>query len=213
MKKPALLPWEIHPALTEPRLTEIGRLVWAARKGAAEGARWKEGDCLWNIGCTAYVRTRYLIAMATQVTDWLSLASTSPNEGFVFRIGGVPIRFYRGDPQDAAPEKYAYATHNELRSLQAAFAIRDTPTPDAYFRLVVKTDPQGFPFSVTLVQVNAKGEIQNPWRIPVEPTTAMRQIAEAREEAVELPPPPVGDEVTAREVARGNSDDSREGRA
>ena len=198
MQKTALLPWEIHSSLTEDRLTVIGRLVWAARKSAARDAKWHEGDCLWDIGCKAYVRTRYSIAMGSQDIDWLSLASSSPHDGFMFRIGGVPIRFYRGDPEATPPGKYAHARPVELLNLQAAFALSDTPTPDACFRLVVRTDPKGFPLSVTLVQVNTVGEIQNPWRIPVDLRTSVRHIARTREEPVELPPPPVGDEIAAR---------------
>ena len=201
MQEPALLPWDIHPALTEARLTVIGKLVWAARESAAEDAKWEQGDCLWDIGCKAYVRTRHSIATAVQhYQDWLSLASKSPNDGFVFSIGGVPIRFYRGDPAGTAPEKYAHASPIEALSLQAAFKLADTPTPDAYFRLVVETNQRGFPLSVTLVQVNTDGEIQNPWRIPVDPLTAVRHIGHARVQPVQLPPPPVGDEVATREA-------------
>ena len=107
------------------------------------------------------------------------------------------MRFYRGDPETgAAPERYAAATAVELASLQEAFELFDTPTPDAYFRLVVTTDPRGIPIRVSLTQVNAHGKIQNPWRIPTRaPAESIPDVAHVREQAVPLPPPPVGDEV------------------
>ena len=202
------LPWEIHPALNESRLVRVGQIIWNERKGAADDARWEKGDYLWNIGCNAYVRTRYAIMVAAkgELKDWLSLSS----EGlyFVFKIGGVPIRFYRGDPDGNAPENYAHASPLELLSLQTAFQMSDTPTPDAYFRIVVKTDTKGLPLGVSLVQVNDLGAIQNPWKVPVITTGTVRHIGEAREQGVELPPPPVGDEVEDRKADRTKEDNT-----
>ncbi len=203
MRQPALAPWEIHPALSEERLRDVARIVWDARASAARDAKWTEGDGLWDIGCRAYVRTRHALVVSSMSLDWLSVSPRSHRQ-FVFRVGGVPVRFYRGDPETGvAPERYAAATEVELASLQEAFALFDTPTPDAYFRLVVTTDPKGFPVRVSLTQVNARGEIQNPWRIPSRPAESIPDIAHVREEAVPLPPPPVGDDV------RRHGDDPR----
>ena len=192
---PQLAPWEIHPALSEERLRDIARIVWAARESAARDAKWEEGDGIWDIGCRAYVRTRHALAVASMCRDWLSV-SPSSHRRFVFKIGGVPVRFYRGDPETGvAPERYAAATQVEVASLQQAFALFDTPTPDAYFRLVVTTDLKGFPVRVSLTQVNTQAKIQNPWRIPACPAESILDIADVHEDAVPLPPPPVGDEV------------------
>ncbi|MGH7481464.1 MAG: hypothetical protein ACRELV_04870 [Longimicrobiales bacterium] len=213
-----LLPWEIHPALTEARLVKVGRLAWAARQSAAEDAKWEMGDYLWDIGCKAYVRTKHAIAMASKgdLADYLSFELDTLFGRFVFKIGGVPIRFYRGDPEETAPQKYAYATPRELLSLQLAFDVTDTPTPDAYFRLVVETDKKGFPIGSTLVQVDDQGKIQNPWPIPVGPTSGVRDIAVARDQAVRLPPPPVGretedDEAADNETENGNTNEEMGG--
>lgn len=207
MPEKDLAPWEIHSSLKATRLKTIGRIVWAARESAADDANQQLGDSIWSIGCTAYERTCYALETASQHVHWLSLTSRNANDGFIFAIGGVPIRFYRGDPDTVAPQKYACARPVELSRLQLAFALTDTPTPDSYFRLVVKTDRQGFPLSVTLVQVNTAGEIRNPWKIPVDSGTSVQDLTSSLEQPVRLPPPPVGGDVSARESTRREIED------
>ena len=93
MDAPRLNPWQIHPALTRDRLIVMGRLMWDARASAATDAKWGIGNRLWGIGCTAFERTLHAVMRAAFDVhgDWLSLQNKSKH--FVFRIGGVPVRF------------------------------------------------------------------------------------------------------------------------
>ncbi len=167
MKTSGPPPRDVHPALQRDRLTAIARLVWAARVSAARDANWDLGDNIWTIGCVGFKRTCTAISRAAvgELKPFLSVRDRSHH--FVFQIGGVPIRVYRGDIDGSAPERFAVPDLQEQHDLQLAFDLFDTPTPSAIFRLIVETDRQGFPVAIFLAQVEPSGEIVNPWRIPL----------------------------------------------
>lgn len=167
MNAPGKLPWELHPALTKERLSPIARIIWDARAGAADDAKWELGENRWDIGCRAFSRIKRAIAQAAvhDLREFLSIQDESSY--FVFKIGGVPVRVYRGDTEEDAPTRYAVARTQERLDLQYAFALFDTPTPDAIFRIVVETDTKANPTGIFLVQVKSDGTVINPWRIPL----------------------------------------------
>lgn len=158
-------PWEIHAALTDERLRVVGRLAWDARVSAADDAKRDLGDNLWDIGCKAYSRTCYSISRVAADGDHPYLSVRDNSKHFVFSIGGVPIRVYRGDIEAEAPDRYAIPDEQELNDLQYACDLYDTPTPSAIFRIAVATDAGGFPITIHLVQVESDGTIRNPWHI------------------------------------------------
>lgn len=192
-----LKPWEIHPALTEGRLREVGRLIWDARVSAADDANWDLGDDLWDIGCKTFSRTRravYVAAVADGAYAYLSVRDRT--RYFVFSIGGVPIRVYRGDLEHDAPDRYATPDDRELQDLQLACDLFDTPTPGAIFRIAVETDRKGYPTAVRLVQVLPDGSLLNPWRIDLD---GPEEVFPLTPEPITPPPPQIGDERQERE--------------
>ncbi|MCY4645261.1 MAG: hypothetical protein OXE73_00010 [Gammaproteobacteria bacterium] len=193
MKNPK--PWQLHPAFTQRRLIKVGTILWKARLSAAMGAKWELGDSPWSIGCVAYDRTCHALteaALYAGYRDWLSVAKTS-NREFLIKIGGVPLRFYRGDPSQSAPTKYASANLLELFTIQESDDLFHDPT--AYYRLVVEVDDWCKPVSVTFCQVSSSGHVSNEWQIQVADDVETHSLDDLREEAVELPPPSVGDDL------------------
>lgn len=209
--KHELRPWEIHRALTRERLRHVGRLIWDARMSAAEDARRDIGDKMWDIGCKAFSRTIHAVATAAKDLDvypYLSVKNASNH--FVFAIGGVPVRFYRGEADQDAPEKFASADDDEKLALQLAFELEDTPTPSSIFRFVVEADRFGFPTAVKLAQVEEDGTVTNPWTIDLDgPSDVIMLI----DEPVTPPVPTVGDEreEQAREASEESADEETKG--
>lgn len=186
---PVLLPWQIHPALTEERLTLLANVMWQVRVDVSLRMEPDKVDSLWGAGCSAYERTcRAVTQAATQdLRPWLS--GEYADHHFLIKVGGVPIRFYRGDADDRTPSRYSIPNEAERVALQFAFNLSETPTPDKVLRIEVATDARSYPLSVTLVQVNVQGEKFNPFIIPVA-KDAVRPILR-RKPAVALNPPEV----------------------
>ena len=186
----ALLPWQIHPALTEDRLTAVANIVWRVRVEVALRMEPDKGDSLWGTGCSAYERTCRAIAEAAaqDLKAWLSVEQADHH--FLLKLGGVPVRIYRGDSEEPTPSRYAVPHNAEVAALQFAFQLAETPTPDKVFRIEVTTDAKSYPLAITLVQVDVSGEKFNPFRIPVS-NAAVRPIVR-KKPAVMLNPPEVG---------------------
>lgn len=97
-------PWDINPALTAERLAFIARLLAAVRRDAADAHEADRGDTAWGLGCRSHERSMHAITNAAQgiAADWLQVVE--PGLHFVFAIGGVPFRFYRGEA-DSPPTR------------------------------------------------------------------------------------------------------------
>ncbi len=91
------VPWELHPGLTEDRLAKVAGLIHNAREDILKDNAWLVGDCAWGLGCLMYDASRAAIIRAAYDTSWLGIID--PNLHFIFSIGDVPIRFYRGDSE------------------------------------------------------------------------------------------------------------------
>jgi len=163
----ALLPWQIHSALAQDRLTAVAGILWRVRAEVSLRMEPGKGDTLWGAGCAAYERSCRALsdAAARDLKAWLSVARAENH--FLIKIGGVPVRFYRGDPEEPTPTRYAVATDAEVAALQFAFHLADTPTPDKLFRIEVCTDTKSFPVSVSLAQVDNDRQKHNVFQIPV----------------------------------------------
>ena len=190
-------PWELHPALTRRRLIAVAAILWKVRLDAARDAKWDLGDSPWSIGCVAYDRSCHALANAAVrpgYRDWLSVKQT-PHRAFLIKIGGIPLRFYRGDPSQEVPIKYAFASPLELFTIQESYDLFRSPK-SAYCRLVVEIDDLCEPISVTFCQVASGGDVAfNCWPIPVDEDMGSHALDDLREEAVEMPPPAVGDDL------------------
>lgn len=185
-------PWDLHPALTEPRLCTIAGFIAAVRKDAVDRFyQPTRGDTPWSLGCVAYERIRYAIAKAAtdpRYNGWLSVADDDGLK-FVFTIGGVPIRMYRGDPDHKAPGR-ATRVHEAEALAQQITMWPDDVVGDRSIRLVVEVDLFQYVSAVTMVQVDDEGQTFHPWRIPLDGQAVVIPF-DTKEEPIEIDKPVV----------------------
>jgi len=128
-----------------------------------------------------------------RANDWTWFGVLSPTKGFVFTIGAVPIRFYRGVPNNP-PQTTLADRHDELRQLSLAFGASDLG--ELKWRFSIETDRFGYPTSVLFVGHAADGRVECYWPIPFAATVTSLPVPsyEAPRE-VDLPAPLSGGEV------------------
>lgn len=197
-------PWNSYPALTEERLRIVADLIRRVRQEVVALHAPNEGDNEWSLGCRAYTRICYAITKATQQFDWLTVL---PDPGkplrFVFTIGQVPIRFYRGDADDP-PARYLVSTTAERMARQMAFEFEGIPALDRFLRIAVDTNALGEADVVALAEFDELGSLLNAYPIPVAADSRIAQFP-IRKEGVALPPPVV---VPIRQEERKQDDAS-----
>jgi hypothetical protein len=181
-------PWTIHSDLTRDRLIEIGRLIRQGRNDALDRFDASIGDDAWTLGCCAFQFQRHRILMAC-VDDrftWLSVIDSSKQ--FVFGVGAVPMRFYRGAADDPS-ERTLRQSYPELRQL--SLFPDDIEAREYAHRLAIETDLDGAITGIKYVAMSG----DTPkffWDIPLIGTVApIRPIAGDPAPGVHLPAPEV----------------------
>lgn len=167
-----LKPTDIHPGLQEERLIEIANLIRAARHEAEIRHEPRFGDDNWVLGCRCYRWSCHAIEMAVETSpDWLRIVEGGRGGlHFVFSVGTVPLRFYRGEPADV-PAKTLRINFPELHAHQDAFAFAKnyTTATKTHLRLAVETDEVGEATVISLVEVDEDlNRVGDPWVIPGE---------------------------------------------
>ena len=108
-----------------------------------------------------------------------------PKLRFTFAIGGVPVRFYRGSPDDP-PDNYLTTTYGELRQRQMVFDIEGLRTLDNVLRLAVETDREGKVSTVKLVELDTTGTPTGIYLVPFD--FAGRNVIPLETKPIDLPP-------------------------
>ena len=159
------LPWEYHPDLTEERLVKIAEFIVDGRRTAVELHNEAEGDDGWTLGCRAFqfVRFRILKAADEGNVDWLQAIDRTMH--LVFQIGQVPVRFYRGEPNDPT-ERTLNQTNIELNQLSLIFPDHDE-AGDLAYRFAIDPDVDGSALAIHFVGLRGKSAVLN-WQVPVE---------------------------------------------
>jgi hypothetical protein len=172
----AARPWEVTPALTEPRLVLLARLAVEARSSALADARRDEGDTNWGIGCRAYERFVHKLTKAAGCGEhpWLDLIRDGLS--FTVVVEGVFVRAYTGRA-DKPEMKHVLAAQIELeraddRQLALPFfGGAPAPVPDDpsfVWLMAVETSDAGAPTRVVFFQANPEGLTRNAWDAPLE---------------------------------------------
>jgi hypothetical protein len=199
-------PWEAYPALGPDRLVIIGDVIRRCRDEAATDHRPDRGESNWSLGVRGFERTCAALTWASAEHPWLTVASGVGGGPvhFIFRIGILPIRFYRGSPDDA-PEKYRQASFQEFREQQQALELDEGLPPHRCLRISIELDAIGRTAAVYLAEFDElAGEAVNAFEIPL--LSGDVSVAPFVEEkpGVELPPPAVELISAARRKAQND---------
>jgi hypothetical protein len=156
-----LKPTEKYPAFTDNRLSLIADALRDVRNKTLELYDPLGGDDAWSHGCRVYSRSRHALIQLSLRHPWLSIVEEDARLRFTFAIEGIPIRFYRGSPDDP-PANYLVTTYGELAQRQL-FQHRET---DKILRIAVETDREGCASTAKLVELDKAGEATGVYLIP-----------------------------------------------
>src|SRR6266705_2625661 len=179
-----VLPWNIYSSLTAERLSIVADKLRRARNGTLELYDPIGGDTPWSHGCRAHVRQIKAVLEGAKEYDWLTILPDEEALRFTFAIGGVPIRFYRGTP-DEIPEHHLYRTFAEIRQLQLVL-IPEARKKAKVLRIAIELDAEGNASEISLVESDVFGKPLNTYSIP--PLIAKSNVIPAQTRAIELPP-------------------------
>lgn len=158
-------PWDLHPALSEERLTAAARLLARGRSDALAMADPWAGDDAWSIGCRAYSFSRHQVANAARSGRFPWLKVLDETHHFVFLVDGVPVRFFRGDAED--PSKRTMR-QQESEAQQLALALGSEGTEGLMFRLAVETEDDGSVRRVVFLALRGdEGRVECFWPVPL----------------------------------------------
>lgn len=141
-------PWDHHPHLTHDAIVAVGRLIAQGRSDALIRHDETIGDDGWTLGCKAFQYARFQIAKAAETSGFEWLTIMDPSKQFIFKIGDVPVRFYKGDA-DEPSERTLRQTFSELSQLAFVFGREDGA--GVAYRFAVETDFDGAITSIKFV--------------------------------------------------------------
>ncbi len=179
-------PWDVHCQLQEDRLIFLANLAKLVRHEAILVHEPSKGDTNWGLGCRVHERTCHAIKEASDHQPWLDVID--PSLHFVFSVGGVPIRFYRGEAENPNP-RYLSRRYPEIEAQQLAFEF-DLEDREWLWRLAIETDIDGEVMRIVMVQVSEGGDIKNMWTIPLTDNVPnIAPIHQRQRDGVDLEPP------------------------
>jgi hypothetical protein len=178
-----LNPTEKYPALTDERLSLIANALGDVRNSALTLYDPLSGDDQWSHGCQVYARSCFRIRQLAHQHSWLSVIAENARLRFTFAIEGVPIRFYRGSPDDPPPN-YLVTTYGELLQRQLFEGLRPL---DKILRIAIETDREGRISTAKLVELDEIGEPTGVYLISLKATRSSVTPLEAK--SIHLDPP------------------------
>jgi hypothetical protein len=161
-----VLPWEIHPALSEDRLRACALLLAHARRDAVRLASPELGDDTWSIGCRAYAFGRQRLQRAAErgTYNWLTVLDQSHH--FVFLIENVPVRFFRGSADDPTSRTLR---RQIIEAQQITMALGREKAEGLVFRLAIEASAGGSVDRVVFLALRGEdGQVECFWPVPLE---------------------------------------------
>lgn len=196
-------PWDIHPDLTKDRLTTVAHFLRHARNDALDRFDPNIGDDAWTLGCCAFQYCRHRVSEAALSGEYPWLTIQDDSKHYVFRIGAVPVRFYRG-AADEPTSRTLHQSFPELRQLGMVFPQEAVERNFAY-RFAIETDADGMILSISFVALLGDSPVLR-WDIPLEAEIRPIHSTDGTlAEGVELEAPSV-DVLDADEDAGGKAD-------
>lgn len=135
-------PWDFHRDLTRERLIAIGAALLVSRNEVLDRREPDKGDDAYATGTRAFSWQCHAIREMDMggTCPWLSLANST--QEFVFRIGEVPARFYRGD-HERPSSRTLRQTFPELQQDRLPLGDDGWTTADIIWRFVIETFHDG----------------------------------------------------------------------
>lgn len=158
-------PWEYHPDLSSERLIKVAQLLASGRGQAVDRHEPSIGCDAWTLGIEAFNFGRFQISRAagTPGLEWLDVPDASRR--LLFRIGSVPLRFYRGFASEPTARTM---TDIPIELEQYPLPLEDGASLDGCkFRLAVETNEDGTVMQISFVAVRG-GLVETIWPIPYE---------------------------------------------
>jgi hypothetical protein len=93
-------PWLKYPDLKQERLVILANEIRRVRSECVEIHAPEDGDGDWSLGCRVYQRTFFAIKKLATTVDWLTINPELQALQFSFSVGVIPLRYYKGDPDD-----------------------------------------------------------------------------------------------------------------
>lgn len=179
-------PWEYHSHLTYSALVAVAGLIAQGRSDALVRHNEGIGDDAWTLGCSAFQFARFQISKAAGLPgfEWLSIID--PSKQFLFKIGDVPVRFYKGEA-DEPSDRTLRQTFSELNQL--AFTFGKEKGASLAYRFAVETDFDGAITSIKFVGLRGDTPVF-VWDVPYTEAVSLPPATPATQ-GVDLPKPEV----------------------
>jgi hypothetical protein len=197
-------PWEIQPQLTLPRLQLVEKLLRDVRHASLRLHDPLGGDDNWSLGCRIYARSRNTLAQMESQWEWLRIVKDQ--QQFIFAIGGVPVRFYRGD-SESPPAHNLELAPEEMQQMELCYG-RENPF-DLIWRVAIETNNVGEVLRIVLIGAHTEGGVDVRFVIPPDDTLAIFVSPPVPvKRGVTLPPPTVTVLTPKRASDTEQNDDS-----
>ena len=186
-------PHQCHPDLQEDRLLALAQFFASTRSAVVALHDPLNGDDSWSLGCRGFARWRNLLLQKAMSGEWDWFSVVDPGKKFIFSIGQIPIRFYRGSSK-RPPTRTLANNAQELTQLSLAFATTGEQYRDLIWRFAIETDFLGEPSSVIFAGLSSDdGSVVCHWKLPFDTMNMEMNIDDVRsDDMVELPKPTVG---------------------
>lgn len=145
----------------------------------------EDGDGDWSLGCRVYQRTFFAIKELAKIVDWLTINPELKALQFSFSVGSVPLRYYKGDPDDP-PSRYLIHSDGERQHIQLCFDFEGLPSANTILRLAVDVDATRQASSVSLVEIDEFKDVIGKYRIPFDAETT--RVTPMQTPPVNIPP-------------------------
>jgi hypothetical protein len=151
-----------YQGLTDERLSLIAEALQEVRNKALSLYDPLNGDGPWGLGTRVYERSCFRLKQLSQQHGWLTVIEEEPKPRFTFAIDGLPLRFYKGSPDDP-PSNYLVTTYGELLQRQLFPDLRPL---DKILRIAIETNLEGRVSNAKLVELDEAGEATGVYEIP-----------------------------------------------
>lgn len=186
-------PSNFHPDLKEEDIIKVAQLITSAYEEAVDHMLEDKGDTNWGLGCRRYewARQNIRLAAGTFYHPYLKILEDDGNK-FTFLIGGVPVRFKRGESENMDKKVFAqYRVEAAQLSLLTFSGISDPC--ELSWRMVMEVDALGEVIRAVFIGANEHGVAKCFWEVPhTKLRAAPVAVLNEKDDGVDLAPAKVG---------------------